>query len=296
MRAKQARTWLFVALLGILAFGARPASAQVAGEVLVYGIYDTREDAQLALNTLLQLRQQTNIPIRDYAAVYKDESGQLFILESPRRVEGGAVAGGAVIGGLIGLLGGPVGVLVGAGVGAGVGAVASADAIGISPAQISQIQAALQPGTAAVFVTTNQRFAPSVVSALEIEPQAFPQAPPEVQSVPVQPRQQIQQQPQPQPQPQYQQQCPPQMQMQPAPQRQYQQQLIQPQQQEYILEPVPQRQYQPQQEYILEPAPQRQYQPQQQLQQQQLQQQQQPPQLWRQQQPQRQQMLQQCPL
>jgi uncharacterized membrane protein len=125
------------------------------------------ESASSAIKSLKKLAKDNAIAGMNAAMVTKDADGKASLKEtedvSPRQ---GALFG-AISGGLIGLLGGPVGTVVGAAAGAVTGRVAAKHIdMGLPDEYLRRFSAELQPGSAALIILVDPKWAGQVTDML----------------------------------------------------------------------------------------------------------------------------------
>ncbi len=128
----------------------------VAGIGLFLAAFVDERGADKALDSIKQARDRGEFFYDGAAVVRRDADGKVFKHETDDMTTGKGAGIGAIVGGLIGLLAGPAGVVLGAGAGAVVGGAAAAHDAGFAGDSLSEIGAALPPGSSALLATTSQ--------------------------------------------------------------------------------------------------------------------------------------------
>ena len=128
-------------------------------------IFDTKDGAKLALESMDDVRHGAYVHIEDTAVVVKDEEGKVHIDNEVSRgttLTTGITGGGGMLVGL--LLGGPIGGLA---VGLLGGALASKFAhFGIDPDFVKGVEDQLQPNTSALFILSRADSRDLVIASL----------------------------------------------------------------------------------------------------------------------------------
>jgi uncharacterized membrane protein len=132
---------------------------------LVVITFDNEEEAGKVRGAISRLEHGGLISLDDSAVVVKDTSGKVHV---QNQVDRGIIVG-AVGGGLIGLMLGfiffPIGgLIIGTLGGAAVGKLSD---LGVDQKFVKEIEAALQPGTSAIFLIVRQADPNAVVAALK---------------------------------------------------------------------------------------------------------------------------------
>jgi uncharacterized membrane protein len=135
---------------------------------LVVLAFADRSTAEGALDELQRLHDETHaLTLRDWALVEREDDGHLTVVRSsePPRTRGGVAVAGGVMGTIIGglLLAPLAGLMVGTLVGATVG---RREESGVAPAFAGELSAALESGSAALFLYVITRDADVAVQAL----------------------------------------------------------------------------------------------------------------------------------
>jgi len=135
------------------------------GFALVVFTFDDENEASGALNALRNLEKAGRLSINDSAVIRRGEDGKVHV---DNKVDS-SVKGGAAIGGILGLIIGgllfPIGGLIlGAAGGAAVGKMMET---GVDKKFVEDVSNSLQPGSSALFVTSNGGDRAAVVAALQ---------------------------------------------------------------------------------------------------------------------------------
>ncbi len=149
----------------------RYAEGEATVELLARVFKDPDKDnerlAREALAFVQELNQRQTIEILDAALLIKDQDGNVSVVDTREIDPKKGRVMGAITGGLVGLLAGPGGALVGAlaGLGAG-GAAGKLIDEGFSDEFLTNLQQYLQPGSAAVILLAEHRWARSAADSL----------------------------------------------------------------------------------------------------------------------------------
>jgi uncharacterized membrane protein len=135
------------------------------GFALVVFTYDDENEARSALDALRNLQKAGRLSIDDSAVIRRGEDGKIHV---DNKVDS-SVKGGAAIGGMLGLIIGgllfPIGGLI-LGV-AGGAAIGKMMETGVDKKFVEDVSNSLQPGSSALFVTSNGGDRAAVVAALQ---------------------------------------------------------------------------------------------------------------------------------
>lgn len=134
---------------------------------LLARVFDDPERANESLEFVQDLHRRKALKVLYSATLVKDKDGNTSVKETGDvDAKHGRIAG-AITGGLIGLIGGPIGVVVGALAGAGVGGLAAKWIdMGFSDEFLQSFQKQLEPGSAAVLVIVEDKWAVKASEAL----------------------------------------------------------------------------------------------------------------------------------
>lgn len=129
------------------------------------------EDEKVADQALMDLKMDKRgrlIEFKDVAIVNRDEENKIHIKETADMSGGKGAVYGGVVGAIVGLIAGPIGAAVGGAAGAVVGGITAKkiDA-GIPDDRLTEIGAALQPGTSVILAVVEQRWFEDVRMRLE---------------------------------------------------------------------------------------------------------------------------------
>jgi uncharacterized membrane protein len=135
------------------------------GFALVVFTFDEENEARSALDALRNLEKAGRLSIDDSAVIRRGEDGKIHV---DNKVDS-SVIGGAAIGGMLGLIIGgllfPIGGLI-LGV-AGGAAIGKMMETGVDKKFVEDVSNSLQPGSSALFVTSNGGDRAAVVAALQ---------------------------------------------------------------------------------------------------------------------------------
>ena len=135
------------------------------GFALVVFTFDEENEARSALDALRNLEKAGRLSIDDSAVIRRDEDGKIHV---DNKIDS-SVKGGAAIGGMLGLIIGgllfPIGGLI-LGV-AGGAAIGKMMETGVDKKFVEDVSNSLQPGSSALFVTSNGGDRAAVVAALQ---------------------------------------------------------------------------------------------------------------------------------
>jgi len=135
------------------------------GFALVVFTFDEENEARSALDALRNLQKAGRLSIDDSAVIRRSEDGKIHV---DNKIDS-SVKGGAAIGGMLGLIIGgllfPIGGLI-LGV-AGGAAVGKMMETGVDKKFVEDVSNSLQPGSSALFVTSNGGDRAAVVAALQ---------------------------------------------------------------------------------------------------------------------------------
>jgi len=135
------------------------------GFALVVFTFDEENEARSALDALRNLEKAGRLSIDDSAVIRRGEDGKIHV---DNKVDS-SVKGGAAIGGMLGLIIGgllfPIGGLI-LGV-AGGAAIGKMMETGVDKKFVEDVSNSLQPGSSALFVTSNGGDRAAVVAALQ---------------------------------------------------------------------------------------------------------------------------------
>jgi uncharacterized membrane protein len=135
------------------------------GFALVVFTFDEENEARSALDALRNLEKAGRLSIDDSAVIRRGEDGKIHV---DNKIDS-SVKGGAAIGGMLGLIIGgllfPIGGLI-LGV-AGGAAIGKMMETGVDKKFVEDVSNSLQPGSSALFVTSNGGDRAAVVAALQ---------------------------------------------------------------------------------------------------------------------------------
>jgi uncharacterized membrane protein len=129
------------------------------------------EDEKIADKAFFDLKMDKRgrlIEYKNAAIVNRDEQDKIHIKETADLSGGNGMVYGGVIGALVGLIAGPIGAVIGGVAGVAVGGITAKkfDA-GIPDERLTQIGAALRPGSSVILAIVEQRWLDLVQSRLE---------------------------------------------------------------------------------------------------------------------------------
>jgi uncharacterized membrane protein len=136
--------------------------------MLILASFEDENVADKAFFDLKMDKRGRLIEFKDAAIVNRDEENKLHIKETADMSGGKGVVYGGIIGALVGLIAGPIGAAIGGAAGAVVGGITAKkiDA-GIPDDRLTEIGAALQPGSSVILAVVEQRWFESVHNRLE---------------------------------------------------------------------------------------------------------------------------------
>ena len=136
--------------------------------ILILASFEDEAIADKAFFDLKMDKRGRLIKFKDAAIVNRDEQDKIHIKETADLGGGKGMLYGGVIGALVGLIAGPIGAVIGGALGVVVGGITAKkfDA-GIPDERLTQIGAALQPGSSVILAVVEQRWLEPVQSRLE---------------------------------------------------------------------------------------------------------------------------------
>ena len=138
---------------------------------LILKIFPAPEQASRILTEVQNFAQENDFRLINAAGLSRNLKGETWLDETGDIKTGWGAIVGAITGGLLGLLGGPLGAVVGAASGAAAGSVAlSRLDFGFADEFLEKINQALAPGTSAILVLVDAKWADMVVMKLNQAP------------------------------------------------------------------------------------------------------------------------------
>lgn len=136
---------------------------------LVIVVFGAAGGAELYVENLKKLPEETAIPLLDMVTVVKDRYGTATVTQTLDVDAGEGAKVGAVGGALLGLLGGPLGVLIGAVAGAMVGGVTADQVdIGVPDNLLESIADRLKSSTSAFLTLCDPEYVPALEGLIGI--------------------------------------------------------------------------------------------------------------------------------
>jgi uncharacterized membrane protein len=136
--------------------------------MLIMASFKDEEVAEKAFFDLKMDKRGRLIVFKDAAIVNRDEEDKLHIKETADMSGGKGVLFGGVIGALVGMIAGPIGAAIGGAAGAVVGGITAKKIdSGIPGERLTEIGAALQPGSSVILAVVEQKWFEPVQSHLE---------------------------------------------------------------------------------------------------------------------------------
>ena len=135
---------------------------------LIVASFENEKVADQALQDLKLDKRGRLIEFKDVAIVNRDEENKIHIKETADFGGGKGAVYGGIVGAIVGLIAGPIGAAIGGAAGAVVGGITAKkiDA-GIPDERLTEIGAALQPGTSVILAVVEQRWFEDVYMRLE---------------------------------------------------------------------------------------------------------------------------------
>jgi uncharacterized membrane protein len=140
----------------------------MATDLIIATFPDDEGGADTVYERVQELEEQKALKLKSAAIIVKPKEGEVTWKDFEDVDKKQGTVFGAITGGIIGLIGGPVGVVLGAAAGAATGRVtANLADYGVSDGLIKGIESEMQPGSSAIILYLEMKWADKAVTRLE---------------------------------------------------------------------------------------------------------------------------------